>query len=128
MGNAELRVTRTNMKLNTDMQVNRVTDEIREIPPSEKPGMLLPARIYATQGILQSKDRGVFDQVTKFACLAGIRGYALCLLDGHWGYVFPIGGVAACDVDAGVISPGGVGYDINCGMRLIRTDLTLADV
>jgi tRNA-splicing ligase RtcB len=48
--------------------------------------------------------------------------------DGHWGYGFPIGGVAAFDVETGVISPGGVGYDINCGMRLIRTDLTLADV
>jgi len=48
--------------------------------------------------------------------------------DGHWGYGFPIGGVAAFDVDHGIISPGGVGYDINCGMRLIRTDLTLADI
>ncbi|RMH09215.1 MAG: RtcB family protein, partial [Nitrospirae bacterium] len=54
--------------------------------------------------------------------------YALCMPDGHWGYGFPIGGVAAFDLHRGVISPGGVGYDINCGMRLIRTDLTLADV
>jgi tRNA-splicing ligase RtcB len=73
-------------------------------------------------------DSGVFDQVTNVACLPGIRRYALCMPDGHWGYGFPIGGVAAFDVDRGVISPGGVGYDINCGMRLIRTDLTLADV
>ncbi|MDE3036632.1 MAG: RtcB family protein, partial [Nitrospirota bacterium] len=54
--------------------------------------------------------------------------YALCMPDGHWGYGFPIGGVAAFDPQDGVISPGGVGYDINCGMRLIRTDLTLAEV
>jgi len=116
------------MRLNTDMTVNRITDEIWEIPISEKPGMLVPARIYATQSILQSMDRGVFDQVTNVACLPGISRYALCMPDGHWGYGFPIGGVAAFDVEAGVISPGGVGYDINCGMRLIRTDLTLADV
>src|SRR5206468_628425 len=116
------------MHLNTDMTVNRITDEIWEIPLSEKPGMLVPARIYATEGILQAMDSGVFDQVTNVACLPGIRRYALCMPDGHWGYGFPIGGVAAFDVQDGVISPGGVGYDINCGMRLIRTDLTLADV
>ncbi len=116
------------MKLNTDMQVNRITDEVWEIPASEKSGMLVPARIYATPGILQSMDRGVFDQVTNVACLPGIQRYALCMPDGHWGYGFPIGGVAAFDVKTGVISPGGVGYDVNCGMRLIRTDLTLQDV
>ena len=116
------------MNLNTDMTVNRVTDEIWEIPISEKPGMLVPARIYATRDILQAIDSGVFDQVTNVACLPGICRYALCMPDGHWGYGFPIGGVAAFDVERGVISPGGVGYDINCGMRLIRTDLTLADV
>jgi tRNA-splicing ligase RtcB len=116
------------MKLNTDMTVNRIAEEIWEIPPSEKPGMLVPARIYATERILETMDRGVFDQVTNVACLPGIRRYALCMPDGHWGYGFPIGGVAAFDAADGVISPGGVGYDVNCGMRLIRTDLTLADV
>ena len=69
-------------------------------------------------------DGGVFEQVTNVACLPGIRRYALCMPDGHWGYGFPIGGVAAFDVHTGIISPGGVGYDVNCGMRLIRTDLT----
>ncbi len=116
------------MNLNTDMTVNRITDEIWEIPVSEKPGMLVPARIYATREILHAMDSGVFDQVTNVACMPGISRYALCMPDGHWGYGFPIGGVAAFDVREGVISPGGVGYDINCGMRLIRTDLTLADV
>jgi len=116
------------MKLNTSMQVNRITDEVWEIPPTEKSGMLVPARIYATQTILQSMDSGVFDQVTNVACLPGIQRYALCMPDGHWGYGFPIGGVAGFDLKTGVISPGGVGYDINCGMRLIRTDLTLEDV
>ena len=116
------------MNLNTGMTVNRITDEIWEIPLSEKLGMLVPARIYATKEILQAMDSGVFDQVTNVACLPGIRRYALCMPDGHWGYGFPIGGVAAFDIDHGVISPGGIGFDINCGMRLIRTDLTLADV
>ncbi|MGQ0810744.1 MAG: intein-containing RctB family protein [Nitrospiraceae bacterium] len=102
------------MKLNTDMVVNKVTDEVWEIPTSEKSGMLVPARIYATETILSSMDRGVFDQVTNVACLPGIRRYALCMPDGHWGYGFPIGGVAAFDRQEGVISPGGVGYDINC--------------
>lgn len=116
------------MKLNTDMRVNRITDEVWEIPVTEKAGMLVPARIYATSGILQAMDRGVFDQVTNVACLPGIARYALCMPDGHWGYGFPIGGVAAFDTRSGIISPGGVGYDVNCGMRLIRTDLTLEDV
>lgn len=80
------------MKLNTDMRVDRVTDEVWEIPVTEKAGMLVPARIYATPGILQTMDRGVFDQVTNVACLPGIARYALCMPDGHWGYGFPIGG------------------------------------
>ncbi len=116
------------MTLQTSMSVERISDEIWEIPTSEKPGMQVPARIYATESVLAGMDRGVFEQVTNVACLPGIQRYALCMPDGHWGYGFPIGGVAAFDVRDGVISPGGVGYDVNCGMRLIRTDLTVADV
>ncbi len=116
------------MKLHTTFTVNRISDEVWEIPATEKPGMLVPARIYATEAILTNMDSGVFEQVTNVACLPGIRRYALCMPDGHWGYGFPIGGVAAFDPQDGIISPGGVGYDINCGMRLIRTDLTLAEV
>lgn len=116
------------MHLNTSMAVHRISDQIWEIPASEKSGMLVPARIYATEQILTSMDSGVFEQVTNVACLPGIRRYALCMPDGHWGYGFPIGGVAAFDRETGVISPGGVGYDVNCGMRLIRTDLTLDEV
>ncbi|MCY4614638.1 MAG: RtcB family protein [Nitrospira sp.] len=116
------------MKLVTSMNVNRLTDVIWEIPKTEKPGMLVPARIYGTEKILRAMDAGVFEQVTNVSCLPGIQRYALCMPDGHWGYGFPIGGVAAFDIGHGIISPGGVGYDINCGMRLIRTDLTLSDV
>lgn len=116
------------MRVNTEMKVTRIAEDVWEIPVSEKPGMLVPARIYGTQAIVEAMDAGVFEQVTNVACLPGIRRYALCMPDGHWGYGFPIGGVAAFDVRSGVISPGGVGYDVNCGMRLIRTDLRLDEV
>ena len=116
------------MNLSTKMAVQQISPVIWEIPTTEKVGMLVPARIYATEKMLSEMDAGVFDQVTNVACLPGIQRYALCMPDGHWGYGFPIGGVAAMDLRQGVISPGGVGYDINCGMRLIRTDLTVADV
>ncbi len=108
--------------------IRRVTDTVWEIPRSHKDGMLVPARIYATERLLAAMDDGVFDQVTNVACLPGIVGYALCMPDGHWGYGFPIGGVAAFDAESGVISPGGIGFDVNCGMRLVATSLTLTEV
>ena len=81
--------------------------------------MRVPARIYATEKLMQEMDDGVFDQVTNVATLPGILKYAYCMPDGHWGYGFPIGGVAAMDARNGVISPGGIGFDVNCGMRLV---------
>ena len=90
--------------------------------------MRVPARVYATPELLAQMDDGVFDQVTNVAMLPGIVNYAFCMPDGHWGYGFPIGGLAAMDPDHGVISPGGIGFDINCGMRLVRTNLTYDDV
>jgi tRNA-splicing ligase RtcB len=110
------------------MQVFPVRECVWEIPPTAKPGMRVPARIYASETLLAGMDQGVFEQVTNVACLPGIVGAALCMPDGHWGYGFPIGGVAAFRADSGVISPGGIGFDINCGMRLIRTTLTEAEV
>jgi tRNA-splicing ligase RtcB len=106
------------------MKARPVGDCVWEIPPEEKPGMRVPARIYASETLLNQMDQGVFEQVTNVACLPGIVRAALCMPDGHWGYGFPIGGVAAFRADTGVISPGGIGFDINCGMRLIRTRLT----
>jgi tRNA-splicing ligase RtcB len=73
-------------------------------------------------------DDGVFDQLTNVATLPGIVPYACCMPDGHWGYGFPIGGVAAMDPRDGVISPGGIGFDVNCGMRLMLTHLTEEEV
>ncbi len=99
-----------------------------EIDRHIKPGMLVPARIYATPGLFEAMDDGVFEQITNVACLPGIVDHAFCMPDGHWGYGFPIGGLAAMDPDHGVISPGGIGFDINCGMRLVRTNLTYDDI
>ena len=100
-----------------------------EIPKTYKKGMLVPAHIFASPKLIETMDEGVFDQVTNVATLPGIVRAAYCMPDGHWGYGFPIGGVAAFDPDnGGVISPGGIGFDINCGMRLIRTNLTEDEV
>ena len=103
--------------LSTTMKVSSIADCVWEIPPSEKPGMRVPARIYASEALIAQMDQGVFEQVTNVACLPGIVRAALCMPDGHWGYGFPIGGVAAFRTDNGIISPGGIGFDINCGMR-----------
>jgi tRNA-splicing ligase RtcB len=110
------------------MKVTRIAECVWEIPPTEKPGMRVPARLYASDTLLAHMDQGVFEQVTNVACLPGIVRAALCMPDGHWGYGFPIGGVAAFRADTGVISPGGIGFDINCGMRLLRSNLTEAEV
>lgn len=114
--------------MNTDMKINKISDWVWEIPKSEKEGMRVPARIYASDVLFENMDKGVFEQITNVACLPGIQKYALCMPDGHWGYGFPIGGVAAFDTENGIISPGGIGFDINCGMRLITTDLKINEV
>jgi tRNA-splicing ligase RtcB len=73
-------------------------------------------------------DSGVINQITNVACLPGIKQHAWCMPDGHHGYGFPIGGVAAFDANEGIISPGGIGFDINCGVRMISTNLTEAEI
>lgn len=109
--------------------IQKVGDVVWEIPSSFKKGMRVPARFYATDALLKTMDDKVIEQLTNVATLPGIQKYALCMPDGHMGYGFPIGGVAAFDPkEEGVISPGGIGFDINCGMRLIKTNLTLKDV
>jgi len=106
----------------------RITENMWEIPVSFKDGMRVPARILSSGKLIDSVDDKVIDQITNVACLPGITNYALCMPDGHMGYGFPIGGVAAFALDEGIISPGGIGFDINCGMRLLRTNLTLDDI
>lgn len=86
-----------------------------EIPTSFKEGMQVPARFYASDALLDTMDEKVIEQLTNVATLPGIKKAALCMPDGHMGYGFPIGGVAAFDPkEGGVISPGGIGFDINC--------------
>ena len=84
--------------------------------------------IFASESLIQDiREDPCVDQVANVAQLPGIVGQAMAMPDMHWGYGFPIGGVAAFDVEEGVVSPGGVGYDINCGVRLLRTGIEAAE-
>lgn len=91
-------------------------------------GMQVPVRVFGTEKIVAEMDAQVFVQAAHVATLPGIVEASFCMPDAHWGYGFPIGGVAAMDVEAGVISPGGIGFDINCGMRLVTTNLVWPEV
>lgn len=106
-----------------------VSDVLWEIPKDYRQDMQVPARVYATEKMLDQilRDRST-DQLVNVATLRGIVSYALAMPDVHEGYGFPVGGVAAFDAKDGVISPGGIGYDINCGVRLLRADVELASV
>lgn len=108
----------------------KIDDYRFRIPKSYKPGMRVDGIIYATEKLLSgAKNDNAFEQVANVAFLPGIVKYSLAMPDIHWGYGFPIGGVAATDPENdGVISPGGVGYDINCGVRLLKTNLTFDDI
>ncbi|MBI1747165.1 MAG: RtcB family protein [Acidobacteria bacterium] len=108
------------------MEIKKLTDYLWEIPQSG--GMRVPGRIYASADLLrEGKLDESLNQVKNVAHLPGILKYSLAMPDIHWGYGFPIGGIAAIDASAGVISPGGVGYDINCGVRLVRSNLVIED-
>ncbi len=97
------------------------------IDPTGK--MRVPAIIYASEALLREMDHKVYEQITNVATLPGIEKAAYAMPDAHWGYGFPIGGVAAFDADrGGVISAGGVGFDISCGVRNLLTGLTVADI
>src|SRR5216117_3789212 len=109
--------------------LRKVSDTVWELPATYKHGMRVPARIIATEKLVREMEEAVYQQISNVATLPGISRYALCMPDGHSGYGFPIGGVAAMDIEqGGVISPGGIGFDINCGMRLVVTNLTESDV
>ncbi|MFC2016304.1 RtcB family protein [Chloroflexota bacterium] len=109
--------------------VKKIDDYRWEIPPSYKEGMSVSGLIFASESMLSHIwEEQVFQQVANVAFLPGIVGHSLAMPDIHWGYGFAIGGVAATRVKDGVVSPGGVGFDINCGVRLLRTNLTEAEV
>jgi len=107
----------------------KIQDWLWEIPKTTRADMRVPARIYATEEMLDTilRDRSI-DQLVNVATLPGIRRWAIAMPDVHEGYGFPIGGVAAVDPEEGIISPGGIGYDINCGVRLLRSSQKVADL
>ena len=108
----------------------KVDDCCYRIPRSYKPGMLVDGLIFANEKLLEAiqKDQAA-EQVANVAFLPGIQQASMAMPDIHWGYGFCIGGVAATDpAEGGVISPGGVGYDINCGVRLVKTNITLREI
>ena len=109
--------------------VRRIDDYRWEIPADYKQGMRVPGIIYLDEGMIRNiMGAQSLEQVANVAFLPGIVHASLAMPDIHWEYGFPVGGVAATRVDDGVISPGGVGFDINCGVRFLRTDLTEATV
>lgn len=108
--------------------LKKISDVQWEIPVSYRTDMRVPARIYATAEMLDNiiEDRSL-NQLVNVSTLPGIQNAALCMPDVHEGYGFPIGGVAATKYPDGVISPGGIGYDINCGVRLLKSQHSVKD-
>jgi tRNA-splicing ligase RtcB len=110
--------------------LEKIDDYRWRIPKAAKPGMRVPGIIYADEKLLKDiRNDQALEQVANVAFLPGIVGYSLAMPDIHWGYGFPIGGVAATDIaEGGVVSPGGVGFDINCGVRMLKTNLQYEDI
>jgi tRNA-splicing ligase RtcB len=110
-----------------DVILERVRENVWEIP--KEGGMEVPARVLASEALLeQIGEDDSLQQLRNAAHLPGMTKYALCMPDGHQGYGFPVGGVGAIDAENGCISPGAVGFDINCGVRMLRTTLSYDDV
>lgn len=110
------------------MKLKKISNYTWELEKGSQECMRVPGRIYINRKLLKDVEDGALRQCANVACLPGILKYSIAMPDIHYGYGFPIGGVAAFDAEEGVISPGGVGFDINCGVRLLRTDLTVDDV
>jgi len=107
--------------------LHKVREHVWEIPPEG--GMRVPARVFASERLLEeiAEDK-TLQQLKNTTHLPGIEEHAICMPDGHQGYGFPVGGVAGIDAENGCISPGAVGYDINCGVRMVKTNLEYDDV
>ncbi|WP_327052631.1 RtcB family protein [Halomicrococcus gelatinilyticus] len=110
-----------------DITLEKVAEYVWEIP--QEGGMNAPARVFASEALLDeiSEDK-TLQQLKNATHLPGVQKYGVCMPDGHQGYGFPVGGVAGIDAEDGCISPGAVGYDINCGVRMMRTNLTYDDL
>jgi len=110
-----------------NITLEKVREYVWEIPQEGE--MRVPARVLASETLLEEiKQDKTLQQLKNTTHLPGIRKYALCMPDGHQGYGFPVGGVAAIDAENGCISPGAVGYDINCGVRMMKTNLSYGDI
>ena len=110
-----------------DIILKKISDVEWEIPKEGK--MLVPGKIFASEKLMQNiKQDNTLQQVQNVSMLPGILKASIALSDAHQGYGYSIGGVAAFDIERGVISPGGVGFDINCGVRLLKTNLTSKDI
>ncbi|WP_440005935.1 RtcB family protein [Halomicrococcus sp. SG-WS-1] len=110
-----------------DVTLQKVREYVWEIP--QEGGMNAPARVFASEELLdQISDDKTLQQLKNATHLPGVQKYGICMPDGHQGYGFPVGGVAGIDAEDGCISPGAVGYDINCGVRMMRTNLTYDDL
>ena len=110
-----------------DIKLRKISENIYEIP--QEKGMNVPVRVYANDKLIEKmRDDKTLIQGKNVASLSGIQKYSIVMPDGHEGYGFPVGGVAAFDISEGIISPGGIGYDINCGVRLLRTNLKYEEI
>ena len=109
-------------------EIKKIRDNVYEIPGSYNKMMRASGRLYIDDEILENLEDGAVKQIVNVACLPGVYKYSIGLPDIHFGYGFPIGGVAAFNKRNGVVSPGGVGFDINCGVRLIKSNLTQDDI
>jgi tRNA-splicing ligase RtcB (3'-phosphate/5'-hydroxy nucleic acid ligase) len=110
-------------------ELRQISDVLWEIPATARPDMRVPARVFADRELLDAiEPDGSLEQIQNVATLPGVVDAALAMPDVHQGYGFPVGGVAANELTDGVVSPGGVGYDINCGVRLLALPLTAAEL
>ncbi len=105
-------------------KLKKIGPYLWELPKEAKPGMKVPAWLFSSEDLLKGLEEGAVEQVANISFLPGIYKHSIALPDMHFGYGFPIGGVAALDFEEGGLSPGGIGFDINCGVRLLRTNLT----
>ena len=112
-----------------EIPLRKISPYSFEIPKETRAGMRVPGIVFADDALLEkAREDKALEQVMNVAFLPGIIKASMAMPDIHWGYGFPIGGVAATDIKEGVISPGGVGFDISCGVRLLRTNLSAAEV